>query len=309
MKVFHGIENYSYSTKSILTIGTFDGVHIGHQKIIRSLVSRAKEKKLQANLLTFFPHPRMILQKETKIKLIDTQKEKESILKSLGIDNLIIHPFSKDFSKLSAREFIRDLLVEKLGISSLYIGYDHRFGKNREATVENLVEFGKIYDFEVITIPAQDVSLITVSSTKIRKAIEKSEFEKVNQFLGRPFEVNGTIIKGDGLGRTIGFPTANLEVDEEYKLIPKKGVYLVKVFFKENKYLGMMNIGNRPTIDGGNQTQEVHLFDFNQSIYGDTIKVCFLKKIRNEKKFDSLEELKKQLLKDQEICKRIISSL
>ena len=195
----------------------------------------------------------------------------------------------------------------EMNFSANHVGTDNitdGFG-----TVENLVEFGKIYDFEVITIPAQDVSLITVSSTKIRKAIEKSEFEKVNQFLGRPFEVNGTIIKGDGLGRTIGFPTANLEVDEEYKLIPKKGVYLVKVFYKKSKYLGMMNIGNRPTINGDNQTQEVHLFDYNQSIYGDTIKVCFLKKIRNEKKFDSLEELKKQLLKDQEICKRIISSL
>ena len=181
MKVFHGIENYSYSTKSILTIGTFDGIHIGHQKIIRTLVSHAREKNLQANLLTFFPHPRMILQKETSIKLIDTQKEKERILESLGIDNLIVHPFSKDFSRLTATEFTRDILVDQLGISSLYIGYDHRFGKNREATVEDLIEFGRMYDFEVITIPAQDVSSITVSSTKIRDAIKNSEFEKVKK--------------------------------------------------------------------------------------------------------------------------------
>ena len=251
----------------------------------------------------------MILQKETSIKLIDTQKEKERILESLGIDNLIVHPFSKDFSRLTATEFTRDILVDQLGISSLYIGYDHRFGKNREATVEDLIEFGRMYDFEVITIPAQDVSSITVSSTKIRDAIKNSEFEKVKKFLGRPYELNGTVIKGDGLGRTIGFPTANLKVDEHYKLIPNKGVYLVRVRYNENDYLGMMNIGNRPTIEGDKQTQEVHIFDFNKSIYGDLVKVCFLKKIRDEKKFDSLEELKKQLFKDQENCKRIISSL
>ena len=309
MKVFHGIENYCYSTKSILTIGTFDGIHIGHQKIIRTLVSHAREKNLQANLLTFFPHPRMILQKETSIKLIDTQNEKERILKSLGIDNLIVHPFSKDFSRLTATEFTREILVGQLGISSLYIGYDHRFGKNREATVEDLIEFGRMYDFEVITIPAQDISSITVSSTKIRNAIKNSEFEKVKKFLGRPYELNGTVIKGDGLGRTIGFPTANLKVDEHYKLIPNKGVYMVRVRYNENDYLGMMNIGNRPTIEGNKQTQEVHIFDFNKSIYDDPVKVCFLKKIRDEKKFDSLEELKKQLFKDQENCKRIISSL
>ena len=251
----------------------------------------------------------MILQKETSIKLIDTQKEKERILESLGIDNLIVHPFSKEFSRLTATEFTRDLLVDQLGISSLYIGYDHRFGKNREATVEDLIEFGRMYDFEVITIPAQDVSSITVSSTKIRDAIKNSEFEKVKNFLGRPYELNGTVIKGDGLGRTIDFPTANLKIDEQYKLLPNKGVYLVRVRYNENDYLGMMNIGNRPTIDGESQTQEVHLFDFNKSIYGDPVKVCFLKKIRDEKKFDSLEDLKKQLVKDQEICKRIISTL
>ena len=259
MKVFHGIENYSHSTKSILTIGTFDGIHIGHQKIIRSLVSHAREKNLQANLLTFFPHPRMILQKETSIRLIDTQKEKERILESLGIDNLIVHPFSKDFSRLTATEFTRDILIGQLGISSLYIGYDHRFGKNREATVEDLIEFGRMYDFEVITIPAQDVSSITVSSTKIRDAIKNSEFEKAKKFLGRPYELNGTVIKGDGLGRTIGFPTANLKVDEHYKLIPNKGVYLVRVRYNENDYLGMMNIGNRPTIEGDKPVSYTHL--------------------------------------------------
>ena len=304
MNVVNGIKNYNYTSKSILTIGTFDGVHLGHQKIIRSLVTLAKEKKLKANVLTFFPHPRMVLQKDTSIKLIDTIKEKVNLLEEFGIDNLIIHEFSKEFSKLSAIEFTRDVLVNQLGIESLFVGYDHRFGKNREATVEDLILLGETYGFEVNKIPPQDVYSITVSSTKIRKAIADSDFEKVEKFLGRPYQLNGIVNKGEGLGRTINFPTANIIVEESYKLIPPKGVYLVQVYFKQNIFLGMMNIGNRPTLNGNYQTQEVHLFNFNKNIYGEHLRVLFVKKIRDENKFDSLEELKLQLLKDQEICKR-----
>lgn len=307
MKVVHGIENYTSSSKSILTIGTFDGVHLGHQKIIQKLVKKAHDKKLQANLLTFFPHPRMVLQKETSIKLIDTLAEKEQLLRALGIDNLIIHPFSKDFSRLSAIEFTRDILVNQLRITSLFIGYDHRFGKNREATVEDLIAFGKTYNFEVTMIPAQDIASITVSSTKIRNAIEASDFEKVQQFLGRPFELNGKVTKGAGLGRTLGFPTANLFVKETHKLIPPRGVYLVQAEHKGKLHSGMMNIGNRPTLNGDYQTLEVYLFEFNQTLYDHNLRVFFLKKIRDEIKFNSLDELKAQLLKDQEICKRTIA--
>jgi len=246
----------------------------------------------------------MILQKETNIKLIDTLKEKEELLKSLGIDNLIIHPFSKEFSRLTAIEFTRDVLVNQLGISSLMIGYDHRFGKNREASVEDLMAYGKTYDFCVTIIPPQDIASITVSSTKVRKAIMESDFEKTQQFLGRPFQLLGTVTKGDGLGRTIAFPTANLHIEETYKLLPPKGVYLVKIQYQKEILYGMMNIGNRPTINGNTQTLEVHIFDFNKSIYGQVLKVSVLKKIRDEIKFDSLEALKSQLKKDQEICKR-----
>ncbi len=307
MNVVNGIENYNATSNSILTIGTFDGVHLGHQKIINSLVAIAERQKLQANILTFFPHPRMVLQKETNLKLIDTLKEKQNLLSELGIDNLIIQPFSKEFSKLTAIEFTRDILVNKLGISSLMIGYDHRFGKNREASVEDLIVYGKTYNFEVIVIPAQEVSSLTVSSTKVREAIKESDFKKVSRFLGRYYELTGKVIKGDGLGRTIQFPTANIEIEETYKLIPSKGVYLVKIYFEGNEFSGMMNIGNRPTINGFDQTIEIHVFDINENLYGKNLKVSLIKKIRDEKKFDSLTTLKNQLIKDEEICKRTLA--
>ena len=304
MKVVQDIQNYSSDTKSILTIGTFDGVHVGHQKIIKALVKEAHNKKLLANVLTFFPHPRMVLQKDAQIKLIDTLAEKEDFFRKLGVDTLIIHPFSKEFSRLSALEFTRDILVNQLKISELFIGYDHRFGKNREATVADLTSFGKTYDFKVNIIPAQDVSAITVSSTKIRTAILDGDFIKVVDFLGRFFQLSGTVTKGQSLGRTISFPTANLLIDSQHKIIPPKGVYLVSIFHHENQYYGMMNIGTRPTLNGDKQTIEVHIFEFDKNIYDSTLTIHFIEKIRDEQKFESLDALKKQLIKDKEICKR-----
>ena len=307
MKVVQDIQNYSSDTKSILTIGTFDGVHVGHQKIIKALVKEAHNKKLLANVLTFFPHPRMVLQKDAQIKLIDTLTEKETFLRELGVDTLIIHPFSKEFSRLSALEFTRDILVNQLKISELFIGYDHRFGKNREATVADLTSFGKTYDFRVNIIPAQDVSAITVSSTKIRTAILDGDFIKVVDFLGRFFQLSGTVTKGQSLGRTINFPTANLLIDSQHKIIPPKGVYLVSIFHHQNQYYGMMNIGTRPTLNGDKQTIEVHIFEFNKNIYGRSLTIHFIEKIRDEQKFESFDALKKQLIKDKEICKRNLS--
>ena len=307
MKVVQDIQNYSSDTKSILTIGTFDGVHVGHQKIIKALVKEAHNKKLLANVLTFFPHPRMVLQKDVQIKLIDTLTEKEIFLRELGVDTLIIHPFSKEFSRLSAPEFTRDILVNQLKISELFIGYDHRFGKNREATVADLTSFGKTYDFKVNIIPAQDVSAITVSSTKIRTAILDGDFIKVVDFLGRFFQLSGTVTKGQSLGRTINFPTANLLIDSQHKIIPPKGVYLVSIFHHQNQYYGMMNIGTRPTLNGDKQTIEVHIFEFNKNIYGSSLTIHFIEKIRDEQKFESFDALKKQLIKDKEICKRNLS--
>ena len=307
MKVVQDIQNYSSDTKSILTIGTFDGVHVGHQKIIKALVKKARNKKLLANVLTFFPHPRMVLQKDVQIKLIDTLAEKETFLRELGVDTLIIHPFSKEFSRLSALEFTRDILVNQLKISELFIGYDHRFWKNREATVADLTSFGKTYDFKVNIIPAQDVSAITVSSTKIRTAILDGDFIKVVDFLGRFFQLSGTVTKGQSLGRTINFPTANLLIDSQHKIIPPKGVYLVSIFHHQNQYYGMMNIGTRPTLNGDKQTIEVHIFEFNKNIYGRSLTIHFIEKIRDEQKFESFDALKKQLIKDKEICKRNLS--
>ena len=304
MNVFQNIENYKASTKCILTIGTFDGVHIGHQKIIESLVKLAKQQKIQSTILTFFPHPRMILQQESNIKLIDTLEEKKNVLEQLGVDNLIIHPFSKAFSRLSALEFCRDILSDKIQINTLFIGYDHRFGRNREATAEDLVAMGKTYNFDVQIIPAQDISSVTVSSTKVRKAIAIGDFNLVNGFLGRRYELSGTVIKGEGLGRTIGFPTANIEVDEPYKLIPPIGVYSVSVEHEKKMFHGMMNIGKRPTLNGKNKTLEVHLFDCDEDLYTKKIKILFNKKIREEQKFESLDALKKQLQMDKEISKR-----
>ncbi len=307
MKVVQDIQNYSSDTKSILTIGTFDGVHVGHQKIIKALVKEAHNKKLLANVLTFFPHPRMVLQKDVQIKLIDTLTEKETFLRELGVDTLIIHPFSKEFSRLSALEFTRDILVNQLKISELFIGYDHRFGKNREATVADLTSFGKTYGFKVNIIPAQDVSAITVSSTKIRTAILDGDFIKVVDFLGRFFQLSGTVTKGQSLGRTINFPTANLLIDSQHKIIPPKGVYLVSIFHHQNQYYGMMNIGTRPTLNGDKQTIEVHIFEFNKNIYSNSLTIHFIEKIRDEQKFESFDALKKQLIKDKEICKRNLS--
>jgi len=307
MKVVNDIKNYRSDKKSILTIGTFDGIHIGHQKILKSLVAQAKKENLLANVLTFFPHPRMVLQKESQIKLIDTLKEREDFLRKLGVDNLIIHPFSVAFSKLTALEFIQNILVKQLKIDSLYIGYDHRFGRNREATVDDLKSYGQQYDFKVNIISAQQIATIAVSSTKIREAIALGDFVKVHHFLGRPFQLRGTVTKGEGIGRKLAFPTANLNVNIPYKIIPPQGVYLVSILLEKGVFYGMMNIGTRPTLSGKNESIEIHIFDFNEDLYGKMITVCLYEKIRDERKFDSLEALKTQLIKDKKKCKRTLT--
>ena len=307
MKVVNDIKNYRSDKKSILTIGTFDGIHIGHQKILKSLVAQAKKENLLANVLTFFPHPRMVLQKESQIKLIDTLKEREDFLRKLGVDNLIIHPFSVAFSKLTALEFIQNILVKQLKIDSLYIGYDHRFGRNREATVEDLKSYGQQYDFKVNIISAQQIATIAVSSTKIREAIALGDFVKVHHFLGRPFQLRGTVTKGEGIGRKLAFPTANLNVNIPYKIIPPQGVYLVSILLEKGVFYGMMNIGTRPTLSGKNESIEINIFDFNEDLYGKMITVCLYEKIRDERKFDSLEALKSQLIIDKKKCKRTLT--
>ncbi|CAM1339006.1 bifunctional riboflavin kinase/FAD synthetase [Tenacibaculum aestuarii] len=300
MEITHSIFDFTPTQKTIVTIGTFDGVHIGHQKIIEKLVHEAKSSKKKSVLLTFFPHPRMVLQKDVSIKLINTIEERAQHLEKLGLDYLIIHPFSKEFSRLTALDFVRDVLVNRLNISKLIIGYDHHFGKNREGNIEQLTEYSHLYDFTVEEIPAQDIDEVSVSSTKIRKALANGQLKTANNYLGYNFSLTGKVVNGKQLGGKIGFPTANIDVSEEYKLIPKTGVYVVKSTIDNDTVYGMMNIGNRPTVDGEHQTIEVHFFDFNQNLYDKELTIELLYFLRDEQKFDSVPDLISQLKKDKE---------
>lgn len=308
MKVIENYKNFSISKKSIVTIGTFDGVHVGHQKIMEQLVATAQENNANSVLLTFFPHPRMVLQKDNSLKLINTIAEKIEILEKTGLDYLIIHPFDKDFSRLTAFDFVRTILVNHLNTAELVIGYDHRFGKNREGNFEQLQEYGHMYDFKVTEIPAQDINQISVSSTKIRNAILNAEIEKANEYLGYSFSLEGTVVSGEKLGNTIGYPTANIDLLESYKLIPKTGAYLIRSFLNGKTVYGMMNIGNRPTVNGVKETIEVHFFDLNKDLYGRQLTIELLTFLRDEQKFSSIEELKKQLFLDKEKSLELISA-
>lgn len=307
MKVIENYKNFNPTKKTIVTIGTFDGVHIGHQKIIEQLVATGKEEN--SVLLTFFPHPRMVLQKDNSIKLINTITERIEILEKTGLDYLIVHPFDKEFSRLSALDFVRDVLVNQLNISQLVIGYDHRFGKNREGNFEQLEEYGHMYDFLVHEIPAQDINAISVSSTKIRKALQEGAIKKAVKYLGHAFTISGTVVSGKRLGNTIGFPTANLEVEESYKLIPKKGAYLVRAKVEDVWLYGMMNIGVRPTVQGKYETIETHFFDFDGDLYGKKIQIELVDFLRDEQKFDSIDELKKQLSKDKKKSVELLKTI
>lgn len=299
MKNFYSLNKFNKTTnKTIVTIGTFDGVHLGHQKVLTKLKNAAIEREAESVLLTFFPHPRMVLQQDLDIKLLNTIEEKKELISSFGIDNLIIHPFDAKFSRLTAEDFVKTILVNQLNLCKIIIGYDHRFGRNRTATIEDLIAFGEKYNFEVEQITAKEIDEISISSTKIRTALLEGDIKTANTFLGYKYNLTGAVIEGKKIGRTINFPTANIKVSENYKLIPKNGVYVVSANIDNDEYFGMMNIGTNPTISEGNQSIEVHLFDFNKSIYDKEIKISFLERIRDERKFDSLEDLKIQLEKD-----------
>lgn len=307
MKVIRDLNNFTSPKKTVLTIGTFDGVHIGHQKILKQLVATAQAQNLTSVVLTFFPHPRMVLQNDNAVRMIDTVDEKIQWLDHLGVDVLLIHPFSKSFSRTSAIAFARDVVSHQLNAAEVIIGYDHRFGQNREATIDDLEAFGQLYDFKVSVIPAQDIESIAVSSTKIRKAMAEGDLDTVRRYLNRPFRLTGQVVKGNQIGKSIGFPTANIYIKENNKLWPSKGVYLVQSQLGQQILWGMMNIGTRPTVAGKKTTIEVHFFDFDRDIYEHTVTLDLFSKIREEKKFDSLESLKKQLQKDQQLCLKTIA--
>lgn len=285
---------------SVVTIGTFDGVHVGHRKILDKLISSAQANNLKSTIFTFFPHPRMVLQQDADIKLINTLDEKISILEKSGLDQLIIYPFTREFSRLTAMEFVKGIIVEKLRAKKVIIGYDHRFGRNRTATIKDLVKFGETYDFEVEEIGVEEVDEVSVSSTKIRKALHEGDMETANLYLGYDFMLTGEIVKGKGLGRQINFPTANLRIAEKYKLIPRNGVYVVKSRIAGRTVYGMMNIGFNPTVNGTTQSIEIHFFDFDRDIYGEKIQVDMLKRLRDEVRFESVEVLSAQLARDKE---------
>jgi riboflavin kinase/FMN adenylyltransferase len=309
LKTYNSISDFTSSKKSIVTIGTFDGVHIGHKKILEKVIQNALLEGCESVVLTFFPHPRMVLQADSDIKLLNTVDEKIILLEKAGIDNVIIHPFSQEFSRLTAEEFVKTILVDKLNIQKIIIGHDHRFGRNRTANIDDLIQFGEKYDFDVEQISAQEINEIAISSTKIRNAIIDGAIALAKNYLGYNYFFSGTVASGKKLGRTIGFPTANIEIDETYKLIPKNGVYIVKSYYNNKDIFGMMNIGNRPTVNGDHQTIEVNFFDFDENIYGQKLTITLLNRIRDEQKFASVDDLKMQLNKDKATSLQFIQNL
>ena len=340
MKIYHHIDEFTPLKNAVVTIGTFDGVHVGHRKIISRLLEVARISGGESVILTFFPHPRMILHPEdVNIKLINTIREKAELLEKLGVDHLIITPFTRDFSNLSAELYIKEILVDKIGTRQIVIGYDHHFGKDRQGGFKDLQNYSGAYSFGVEEIPEQDIHDVAVSSTKIRNSLLAGDVKTAADFLGYPFPLRGKVIKGDQIGRKMGFPTANLFIEETYKLIPSDGIYAVSVKvtmererkaedgrlkpetissdteFEQSRYSirntqylkGMAYIGHRPTLNGMTRNIEVNIFDFNLDIYGAFIRLNFLHFIRDDQKFDSIEELKKQITKDETTARNLLN--
>ncbi|MFT6748200.1 MAG: riboflavin kinase/FMN adenylyltransferase [Flavobacterium sp.] len=302
MTTFFSISDFKSSKKTILTIGTYDGVHLGHQKILKKMISEGLTSNLETALISFFPHPRMVLQQNSNLQLLNTLEEKKVLLEKNGIQNLIVHPFDQEFSELSAEEFVKEYLVKQLSVAKIIIGYDHRFGKNRTAGIADLQEFGIKYGFEVEQISVKEINEISISSTKIREAVKNGAIKKANSYLGYSYFFSGNVVKGKQIGRTIGFPTANIEIKESYKLIPESGVFVVAIKIKSIVCPGIMNIGNQPTVNGNSKRIEVHVLNFSDDLYDQNVTVCILDFIREEEKFDSLENLKSQLEKDKEFA-------
>ncbi|WP_299757601.1 bifunctional riboflavin kinase/FAD synthetase [uncultured Pontibacter sp.] len=308
MEVIRDIADFPQLSHPVVTSGTFDGVHVGHQKILRRVIELARQSNGQSVVITFWPHPRLVLfPEDNDLKLLSTIEERIEQLRSFGIDYLLIIPFTKEFSRTSSRSFITDILVRAISTKVLVIGYDHRFGKNREGSFEHLKTRSAQYGFEVEEIPRQDVDDVGVSSTKIRRALESGDLETANSYLGRLYTLTSVVVEGDKIGRTIGYPTANLALPPAHKLIPGNGVYAVWASINEDRYPAMMNIGLRPTVEGKQLTLEVHLLDFDGDLYGKTVTVQFVEQLRKERKFETLDALKLQLEKDKQASQEILN--
>jgi len=307
LKEHNPASEYKNTRGSVVTIGTFDGVHLGHRSILTRLVETAKNDDLDSVLLTFFPHPRMVLQKDSGLKLINSISEKKKLLETIGIDHFVVQPFTKEFSRLTALEYVRDLLVNQLNAKKIIIGYDHRFGRNRTANIENLREYGITYSFEVEEIDARELDEVAISSTKIRKSLEAGDITTANKYLGYSFMLNGTVERGKGIGKTLEYPTANLKIDEPYKLIPKKGVYLVKALINGNVIYGLTSIGTNPTVGGTEKTIETYFLDFSEDLYNQQLCLKFITRIRDEESFESVAELKEAIRGDEAFARDFLA--
>lgn len=309
MKVIRNISDFPKLNNIVVTNGTFDGCHIGHQKILKQLKQSAKLIEGKSVVLTYWPHPRIVLGKaDDNFKLLYTIEERISLLESYGIDYLVILEFTKEFANQTSQEFIDSIIIKGLNTSKLIIGYNHRFGKNREGGFDYLTQNSEKFPFEIEEISKQVIEDEGISSTKIRKALADGNVELASNYLNTNFSLQGIVVKGNQIGRTINYPTANIEIESSHKIIPKDGVYAVKVHLDKKVHKGMMNIGFKPSLKIAKHTIEVHIFDFNKDIYNQIITVEFISRIRDEQKFNNLEELKKQLSKDKKNCLNILSN-
>ena len=307
MREITDITTFTTQQPTVLTIGTFDGVHLGHQKIVERVVTTARQEGLLATVFTFFPHPRMVVQHDKSLKLIHTLEEKKQLLQRLGVDLLVVQPFNEAFAQLTAEEFVSTILVQRLNVKKVIIGYDHRFGRNRTANIDDMRLFGEKYGFAVEEISVQEVDEVSVSSTKIREALNKGDVTTAEHYLGTPYSLTGRVVHGLKLGRTLGYPTANIQVTEEYKLIPKDGVYAVYSYIDGRKVYGMMSIGKNPTIEGKGSSIEVYFFDFNGDLYDQKLTIEFVQYLREEQKFATIDLLKKQLQDDETAARKAIA--
>ena len=307
MREITDITTFTTQQPTVLTIGTFDGVHLGHQKIVERVVTTARQEGLLATVFTFFPHPRMVVQHDKGLKLIHTLEEKKQLLQQLGVDLLVVQPFNEAFAQFTAEEFVSTILVQRFNVKKVIIGYDHRFGRNRTANIDDMRLFGKKYGFAVEEISVQEVDEVSVSSTKIREALNKGDVTTAEHYLGTPYSLTGTVVHGLKLGRTLGYPTANIQVAENYKLIPKDGVYAVYSYIGGRKVYGMMSIGKNPTIEGKGASIEVYFFDFNGDLYDQKLTIEFVQYLREEQKFATIDLLKKQLQDDETAARKAIA--